>query len=268
MLNIDIKIPAEHTICGRKYDGEMQYYFFHPVKKSLLVVSWLLEAKIDSSTNEHMQLLIDEFQEVYDANEDACVQRSLVEGSINKESNVSRYGMNAASDHTSLSEVELPKQRKLAKNKGGGIWDPFHRDIQRTIFFWGYKGSLTEPPCAANTLWRIMDVPVQISVKQLNQMKNVLFNNRDNETCVFTSTHYKSSVSRPIANNPIRYYKCTRSDYVSDDERELCGDSGCINPFGTGLDPYVEPMIYVTGPPSESPTMFPSNYPSEFDELL
>ncbi|KAL7538264.1 hypothetical protein ACHAXR_008847 [Thalassiosira sp. AJA248-18] len=262
LLNIDIKFPAEHTICGRRYVGEMQYYFFHPVKMSLLVVAWLFEAKVDNPVNEHMQLLIDEYQEMYDINEDNCAQRGL-------EADTS--SLNNASTHTLVLEEDSPFKRKLAKNndkKGGGIWDPFHSDIQKTIHFWGYTGSLTEPPCAANTLWRIMDVPVQISAEQLYQMQNILFNNRNNETCAFSSTHYKGSVARPISES-LRYYKCTRSDYVSDDERELCEDSGCINnPFGTGLDPYTEPIIHVTGPPSKSPTMLPSHSPLVFYELV
>ena len=100
-----------------------------------------------------------------------------------------------------------------------------------------------------------MDVPVQISMDQLYQMKNILFNNRDSQTCNFTSSHYKGSVARPISQT-LKYYKCTRDDYVSDDEREVCGDYGCANePFGTSLDPYIEPIVYVAGPASESPTM-------------
>jgi len=72
LLNIDIKIPAEHQVCGELYDGEMQYYFFHPVLKKLIAVSWLFEAKPENLNNQHMQLLIDGFQKVYDDNEESC----------------------------------------------------------------------------------------------------------------------------------------------------------------------------------------------------
>ena len=27
------------------------------------------------------------------------------------------------------------------------VWDPWHTDLYRTIWFYGYEGSLTEPPC-------------------------------------------------------------------------------------------------------------------------
>lgn len=40
------------------------------------------------------------------------------------------------------------------KNKGNDCpWDPFHPDVQRTVHFWGYHGSLTEPPCSNKVLF-------------------------------------------------------------------------------------------------------------------
>ncbi|KAL9189385.1 hypothetical protein ACHAXT_009060 [Thalassiosira profunda] len=257
LLNIDIKIPSEHTVCGKRYDGEMQYYFFHPVRRSLLVVAWLLEANAEYEANEHVQLLIDAFQEVHDATEEDCMQQELFEDEASTEAQ--------ASDAT--NGTAFLRRRRMAKDdkKGGnGIWDPFHRDIQKTIHFWGYTGTLTEPPCSAGTLWRIMDVPVPLAPEQLQQMARILFDQRDGATCAPVGTHHRGSVARPRnVGDPARYYKCTRDDYVSDDEREVCGDEGCSDPFGeavfgTGLDPYVAPIVHVTGPPSEPPTMSPS----------
>ena len=85
LLNIDIKFPPEHTVCGRRYDVEVQYYFFHPGKKSLLVVAWLLEAKVGNPVNERMQFLINEFQEIY-------TQKSSQESLLNGASSVTRIG--------------------------------------------------------------------------------------------------------------------------------------------------------------------------------
>lgn len=235
LLNIDIKIPSEHTVCGRRYDAEMQYYFFHPTKKSLLIVSWLFEATIDNPTNVHMQSLIDEFQDLYDEKKATCG---------------SRRNLRVNTDDTRGSMI---RGRRLKRDS---IWNPFHADIQRTIHFWGYTGSLTEPPCSAGTMWRIMDVPVPITVDQLNQMQTILFYNRDSESCAYTSTHYRGSVARPTQAPELKYYKCNRDDYVSDEERVVCGDDGCVDQYySTNLDPWIEPIIDVTGPPSESPTM-------------
>ena len=227
---IDIKIPSEHTVCGRQYDGEMQYYFFHPRKETYLVVAWLFEAKVENSINWLMQYLIDELQDIYDEDEVTCEQML---------------------GESPLSDANIHRK----KNKmGGGIWDPFDKDIQKTIHFWGYTGSLTEPPCSRDTLWRIMDVPVPITSDQLRQMQTILFNHRDRRTCEYTSTHCRGSVARPVTEKAARYYKCTRSDYKSKGEREWCGDDGCGEPFGKDLNAYVEPIIDVTSPPSGSPT--------------
>lgn len=46
MTNIDFKFPSEHTVCGRRFHGEMQYYAYSPVKKRFVAVSFLLDGKI------------------------------------------------------------------------------------------------------------------------------------------------------------------------------------------------------------------------------
>ena len=258
LLNIDIKIPAEHLVCGERYDGEMQYFFFHPVLKKLIAVSWLFEAKPDNLANQHLQLLIDKFQTAKEYNDESCAANATTAR------NLSDTG--AGQESSTSDRARGSSRNRHMKKAREPVWDPFHSDIQRTIHFWGYRGSLTEPPCSPDSvLWRITDVPVSISIDQLLQMKNILFNNRDGESCAFTSTHYKESVARPISKSKnIRYYKCTRSDYVSDDERDLCGDMGCQFPFGKDLDHYFEPIVHVTGPPSESPTSLPSIFSSEY----
>ena len=45
MTNIDFKFPSEHTVCGRSFDGEMQYYAYNPGKKRFVAVSFLLDGK-------------------------------------------------------------------------------------------------------------------------------------------------------------------------------------------------------------------------------
>ena len=99
-----------------------------------------------------------------------------------------------------------------------------------------------------------MDVPTPISSKQLAQLKHMLFTHVDSN-CRRTSVHNsEGSVARPTQ-NPLKYYKCTRDDYVSDEERAVCGDAGCeSNRFGAGLNTYYPPLVDVTGPPTRSPS--------------
>ena len=68
--------------------------------------------------------------------------------------------------------------------------------------------------------WRILVEPAFISKAQLDQMKNILFTNKD-ENCQFTSVNHRGSVARPIQkNNGRNIHKCTVNDYVSDKEKQ------------------------------------------------
>ena len=233
LLNIDISFPSEHTVCGRRFEGEMKYFFFHPTKQVLVAIAFLLDTSDEAPINEHMQLLIDEFGKLHDRHDKWC-QWSATE----------RMG------RTNTTDAE--PVRRLRKK---GVWDPFHPSIQKTVHFWGYTGSLTEPPCSGwSVLWRVMDVPVTLSKEQLGQMRKFLFTNRDPNTCAFTSVHSNDAVARPIQ-KPVAYYKCTRKDFVSDEERLICGDAGCADPFGKDQDPYFEPLVHVTEPPSSAPVV-------------
>jgi carbonic anhydrase len=143
MLNLDIRFPSEHTLCGRNYDGEMQYFFWHPVRRALIGIAWLIEAQEVNATNNHMQLLIDEFQHIYDSNVEACVYNDTAS-----------YGNASQQEYEYARPAKIPQQlldSKLFKRSLNGHrdlkkpkpWDPFHVDIQKTIHFWGYSGSLT-----------------------------------------------------------------------------------------------------------------------------
>merc|ERR1711862_442189 len=66
-----------------------------------------------------------------------------------------------------------------------------------TGWYCGYEGSITEPPCSRKVHWRVLDVPMKISTKQLQRMKNVLFE-RLNDDCQKQTAAYLESVNRPL----------------------------------------------------------------------
>jgi len=45
MTNIDFKFPSEHSVCGQKFDGEMQYYAYHPGRRRFVAVVFFLEGE-------------------------------------------------------------------------------------------------------------------------------------------------------------------------------------------------------------------------------
>jgi len=95
-------------------------------------------------------------------------------------------------------------------------------------FLLSYAGSLTEPPCSNFVAWRVLTEPAYISKRQLEQMKTLLFSNR-NTDCQYTTVNHRQSVARPIQPNRGRLlHKCTVNDFVSDKDkkamREKTGD--------------------------------------------
>jgi hypothetical protein len=45
MTNIDFKFPSEHTVCGKRFDGEMQYYVYNAGRRRFVAVSFFLEGE-------------------------------------------------------------------------------------------------------------------------------------------------------------------------------------------------------------------------------
>lgn len=265
MTNIDFKFPSEHTVCGRRFDGEMQYYAYHPGRRRFVAVVFFLEASDSYPRNEHLQKVINSFGRVFNEDKVECQKKQRQQ---NAQSSAFGFAGNRELEVEDFHDTSLDledvfedfdawnatmysnhTQRRLALK-----WHPFHPDIQKTVHFWGYKGSFTEPPCTDRIVdWKIMDVPTPISTKQLRQFKQILFNHVDGDCRKTGIQNTQGSVARPTQ-DPIKYYKCTRDNYVSDEERGVCGDAGCKVPFGEGLNPYYDPIVDVTGPPTRSPS--------------
>ena len=127
---------------------------------------------------------------------------------------VNNTGSRVGSKSPSSSPTIKPRPR----------WNPFWPRIINSIHFYGYGGSLTEPPCSEWVAWRVLDTPMQISYEQWDQMRNILFNQVD-EMCHRTSAHWEGSVARPTQSlNERPLWKCSSRDYVSDVEKRKSDD--------------------------------------------
>ena len=120
---------------------------------------------------------------------------------------------------TNLDDPQFDeKGREFQRLLNSGIWEPYHPALIPTYWFFGYDGSLTEPPCTEIVSWFVMDTPMRISPEQLDQMKRILFGHIDS-SCRKTSAHFHDSVARPIQESAGRQvFRCTRDDFLPDFE--------------------------------------------------
>jgi len=255
LVHIDIHVKSEHRLCGKQYDGEMQLFHVHHQEGNLEALSILIEAggdvpgEMGYDDNPHFQVLLDYFQMKYDEDAGLCQRRRrIAEGNQGVESSPSLISR--------LYRVVLDKyksityKRQLAKLDK---WDPMLPwFLYRSVHFWGYSGSITEPPCFQGVNWRVLDVPMRISMRQLFQLKRIMFDHVDTDTCLKTSTHYEESNARPVQEwNEGGVYRCRRSDYASDMERLASGRrKGYVDEskwWGVDNFPYVSPEFPEAG---------------------
>ena len=157
--------------------------------------------------NLHFQRLIDKWQKIFDK------QWSKCDDGGNKREIIVKEGTSNTTYDQSMKEEEEQQHYQKHFSKP---WSPFHEDIIRTIYFYGYWGSLTEPPCSDEVTYRILLEPLYISKQQLLQLQNILFNQVDDQ-CRRTSVQYRGSVARPLQDQTNRpMWKCTNKNFKQD----------------------------------------------------
>lgn len=116
--HIDVKIPSEHTHCGKRFSAEYQIFMLHPKRRQTIVMSILLDIDPTEKDNTHFQLIIDEWQKTYDMNAVNC-----------DPSYISRFLQN---------ETNNSSRALIADNTPFGIggWDPFHPSLETVSVFY------------------------------------------------------------------------------------------------------------------------------------
>jgi len=238
-LRVDVKIPSEHWLNGMEYVAEYQLYHLHHKKKRAPVISIMMDFHPLDKPNEHFQLALDEWQAVWQKDYLECELRERkerratetlmekVKSWVAPASKQEELRQSTILDEPAEELEGLRRNLRAARKmqeEATFAWDPYKKDeIMRSIHFFAYSGSLTEPPCTEFVDWRILDTPMLISRRQLFQMKTLLFKHRSVEGgCRPSSNHHMGSVARrplqPL--NRRQVYRCSCRDFLSDEDRD------------------------------------------------
>jgi carbonic anhydrase len=214
LLSIDIKIPSEHVVEGKRYAAEMQTFHLHPLRRRIAAWSVLIQAEPGpDSYNYYFDEALKTFQSEYDKNQEMCRQTRMQAGvNLTALVNMTAVTPDSAAEALNGTHRHLQQQQFIA----GSVWNPYHEMLIPTIHFWRYDGSLTDPPCGEFVSWFVADTPMIISQAQLFQMQRILFTNVDSN-CRMTSVRQDRSVARPIQpSNNRDVALCTRHDFGPD----------------------------------------------------
>jgi hypothetical protein len=208
----------------------MQIYQLHPGRRRVPAISSLIRVE-PNGYNYYLQVAIDAFQYEYNLHRAQCADSMRRKRKLATDFQSEIMGDNLANltmtdfktwgEYSRLLEDPdfIAEGKEHARRMQGGVWSPYHAMLIPTFWFYGYDGSLTEPPCSEFVTWFIMDKPMIISPSQLQQMKDILFTHVD-PSCQSTSVHWKESSARPIQESAGRQvWQCTRDHFPPDAER-------------------------------------------------
>jgi carbonic anhydrase len=192
LLNLDIKVPGEHTIGGETFDAELQMLHIHLEDSRMAYLGIPIRATADGF-NENYQGLLDVFQIVYDQHKAACATKQRRQRGLRNRPGFMEQNQPVQPQSSYTDDPNV--QRRLQLNTKFPF-DPYAAFVE-WLFFFRYNGSTPDPPCFPLT-WFVIDRPIHIDFQQLKQTQYLLFTHT-NENCEKTSVHNADqSVVRPI----------------------------------------------------------------------
>jgi hypothetical protein len=223
-MHVDFKVPAEHKILGESFDAEMQIFHLHPTRRRAPTVSVLIKAT-QQGWNPVLQRALDRFQFVFDTHRAQCANKQRRERKLVSDIHkILGQGVESKYDDYDTwadfsTHLDDPTYEETARKLQTGIWSPHDPWLVPSIYFFGYEGSLTEPPCSEWVTWFVIDTPMKMNFAQLEQMKRLIFLHVSPD-CDWTSVHYRQSVARPIQDSFGRpVWRCTQQNFEADDVR-------------------------------------------------
>ena len=211
VLHVDFKVPSEHFLNGERFDGEMHIVHLNAQVQRIATQAVLIKAT-KNGFNYYFEEALQAFEAQYEADKADCLQSINRERKLQYQSEWNTTSLRKAPSTISKNSTS----RRMQTTPSIGVWDPHHKMLVPSIYFWRYDGSFTEPPCGEFVTWFVSDTPMKISKDQLARIKHVLFTHID-RNCDLTSVHFDQSVARPIqstAGRPV--WHCTNEDFAPD----------------------------------------------------
>jgi carbonic anhydrase len=165
--NVHIHVLSEHTVDGVHHGAEMHtVHFSADAPDRAAVVGMLIDPSSDE-TNSKFQTLLDAWQEVFEADEEAC---------------------------------ESGGRRVLTDSaRTGNAFAPYDfLDLASTGFYF-YDGGLTTPPCSEIVWWNVADQVVAVTPAQFSQLVDLTLHYKDPATCELgTFAGEAGNTARPV----------------------------------------------------------------------
>eukprot|EP00588_Corethron_pennatum_P012441 CAMPEP_0194273762 /NCGR_PEP_ID=MMETSP0169-20130528/7034_1 /TAXON_ID=218684 /ORGANISM="Corethron pennatum, Strain L29A3" /LENGTH=342 /DNA_ID=CAMNT_0039016809 /DNA_START=126 /DNA_END=1154 /DNA_ORIENTATION=+ len=222
---VRVKVPSEHTMEGRRFDGEV-------------VISHMDNALVADRNNrlEHVTN-ISVFLDAQGDKDDPWLEKMLVRWERTAKEQQQRCGVASAAFDADLSFVGTRKhditQRDSSLFKFAAADRParngtapaarrlktkrwFLHSPWRNVYYYGYKGGLTQPPCTPNTFWYVSDRPQRISRGQLDRVYALLAGYLDQNCALGTYGDRDGGVARELqSSRGAKVFHCDARDYLN-----------------------------------------------------
>ena len=116
-----------------------------------------------------------------------------------------------------------PSSNIVRKAFGAGPNWPVDYELYKmlpTIWYCGYEGSLTVPPCFEHVHWRVYDLPMHFSKDQYIRIRNVIVKQLDSK-CKRSSSAYNFKVNRPLQTNKMSKVWCCDNRHWRVESRDI-----------------------------------------------